>query len=144
MAVRELTWVDRAGVPMDRDLDPTQLEALANHIAAHPEQWAEHIAFDSEERVYVSLHRDHHVDVWLLCWTPENDTGWHDHDVSSGAVAVAQGRLVEHNLALGTAARSVSLHAYSPPLVRLGQYSFDRTGLMRRLVVAYTEELGAA
>jgi len=28
--------------------------------------------------------RDNQVDVWLLCWTPENDTGFHDHDASSG------------------------------------------------------------
>ena len=42
------------------------------------------------------LHRDTHVDVWLLCWTPRNDTGWHDHDISSGAVAVVDGRLIEH------------------------------------------------
>jgi hypothetical protein len=34
------------------------------------------------------------VDVWLLCWTPENDTGWHEHDISSGTVAVVSGELV--------------------------------------------------
>ena len=56
-----------------------------------PELWAHHVAFDDDHRVYVSLHRDAHVDVWLLCWTPENDTGWHDHDISSGAVAVVSG-----------------------------------------------------
>jgi hypothetical protein len=47
------------------------------------------------------LHRDANVDVWLVCWTPVNDSGWHDHDVSSGAVAVARGKPVEHNLAIG-------------------------------------------
>ena len=50
--------------------------------------------------MYVSLYRDAHVDVWLLCWTPENDTGFHDHDTSSGAVAVVSGTLLEHNLAI--------------------------------------------
>ena len=105
MAVRELSWVDRAGVPTDRDLAPEELQALAAHVAAHPEEWAHHVAFDADERVYVSLHRDHHVDVWLLCWTPENDTGWHDHDVSSGAVAVVAGELVENNLTLTHGAR---------------------------------------
>ena len=105
MAVRELTWTERAGVPTDRDLDPAELEALATHVAANSAEWAHHIAFDSDERVYDSIHRDHHVDVWLLCWTPENDTGWHDHDVSSGAVAVVSGELVENNLTLADGAR---------------------------------------
>src|SRR3954454_17779617 len=86
----------------DRDLTHTELEALAAGIAHQPESWAQHVAFDGEDRVYVSLHRDAHVDVWLLCWTPENDTGWHDHDVSSGAVAVVAGELVENNLTVGT------------------------------------------
>ncbi len=89
----------------DRDLTQTELEALAAGIAHQPEAWAHHVAFDGDDRVYVSLHRDAHVDVWLLCWTPENDTGWHDHDVSSGAVAVVAGELVENNLTLAHGAR---------------------------------------
>src|SRR6478672_9072451 len=138
----------------DRDLTHTELEALAAGIAHQPESWAHHVAFDGDDRVYVSLHRDAHVDVWLLCWTPENDTGWHDHDVSSGAVAVVEGSLVEHNLAVGGEvvetrvrsgkvfsfgpdhihrltggeARAVSVHAYSPPLWRMGQYAVGPGG----------------
>ena len=70
--------------------------------APQPELWRDQVAFgDGDRRHYVCLHRDAHVDVWLLCWTPTNDTGWHDHDISSGAVAVTQGALVEHNLAVG-------------------------------------------
>ena len=68
-----------------RDLDPAELEAVAAAVAQQPETWRHLVGFDSEERVYASLHRDAHVDIWLLCWTPENDTGWHDHDTSSGA-----------------------------------------------------------
>jgi quercetin dioxygenase-like cupin family protein len=167
MAIRELTRTDRAGVPTGRDLDPVELEALANHVAAHPEEWAHHVAFDSEERVYASLHRDHHVDVWLLCWTPENDTGWHDHDVSSGAVSVVSGELVENNLTLADGARerrvaagtsfsfgpdhihrlngavqgSISVHAYSPPLWRMGQYRVDDDGTLKRVSLSYADEL---
>ena len=121
----------------------------------------------ADERHYVSLHRDEHVDVWLLCWTPENDTGWHDHDVSSGAVAVATGSLVEHNLAIawpslqtvvstgsvysfgpdhihrltGLEQGSVSVHAYSPPLWRMGQYAVSKEGVLRRTSVSYADEL---
>jgi hypothetical protein len=107
------------------------------------------------------------VDVWLLCWTPENDTGWHDHDISSGAVAVVAGELVENNLTVasggvetrvgagkafsfgpehihrlnGAVRGSVSVHAYSPPLWRMGQYAVSDTGVLRRVSVSYADEL---
>lgn len=150
-----------------RDLDQEELRSLASYLALRPELWRHHLAFDADDRVYVSLHRDAHVDVWLLCWTPENDTGFHDHDVSSGAVAVVDGALVEHNLAVGVdtietrleAGRvfsfgpdhihrltgavhgAVSVHAYSPPLWRMGQYAVGPDGRLRRRSVSYAEEL---
>ncbi len=172
MAVSELTsslatWTERAGVPAGRDLSPHELETLAEHVAFHSEEWAHHVAFDADERVYVSLHRDNHVDVWLLCWTPENDTGWHDHDVSSGAVSVVSGELVENNLTLAAGALertvpagttfsfgpdhihrlngavhgSISVHAYSPPLWRMGQYRVDDDGTLKRVSLSYADEL---
>lgn len=150
-----------------RDLEASELRELAASIAADPGQWAEHVAFSDDQRHYVSLHRDTHVDVWVLCWTPQNDTGWHDHDISSGAVAVTQGTLTEHNLAVGTPsmstsvtaglvfafgpdhihrltgldAGSVSIHAYSPPLWRMGQYTVSQSGMLRRRSVSYADEL---
>ena len=36
---------------------------------------------------------------------------------------------------------SVSIHAYSPPLWRLGQYSITDDGVMRRISVSYADEL---
>ncbi len=110
------------------------------------------------------------MDVWLLCWTPENDTGFHDHDISSGAVAVVSGTLLEHNLAIdnqtietpvaggqvfsfgpdhihrltGAVHGSVSVHAYSPPLWRMGQYSVGADGRLRRQSVSYADELRPA
>jgi hypothetical protein len=150
-----------------RDLDQTELLELASSIAAQPANLQQHIAFSDDQRHYVSLHRDTHVDVWLLCWTPQNDTGWHDHDISSGAVAVLQGTLTEHNLAIGTPSieteigagsaysfgpdhihrltgrdpGSVSVHAYSPPLWRMGQYTLGASGQLRRKSVSYADEL---
>ena len=151
----------------DRDLSEAELEELAASIAQQPELWQHLVAFDGEERVFASLHRDTHVDLWLLCWTPENDTGWHDHDVSSGAVAVVSGELVENNLTLASGARetrvgagrvfsfgadhihrlngavqgSVSVHAYSPPLWRMGQYAVNDAGVLRRVSLSYADEL---
>jgi cysteine dioxygenase type I len=150
-----------------RDLDKQELRALAASIAARPELWERHVAFSDEGRHFVSIHRDAHVDIWVLCWTPRNDTGWHDHDISSGAVAVARGALVEHTLAIGrpsieTAVEagndfcfgpehihrligreqgSVSVHAYSPPLWRMGQYAVTSTGVLTRIAVSYADEL---
>lgn len=150
-----------------RDLDERELTELVTALATDPARWEEHVAFSDDARHYVSLYRDAHVDVWVLCWTPENDTGWHDHDISSGAVAVARGTLTEHSLAIGTVpvatevragsvysfgadhihrltgrdAGSVSVHAYSPPLWRMGQYLVTEDGVLKRRSVSYADEL---
>jgi|SRR5579875_1506064 len=150
-----------------RNLDQRELARLANEIAGRPELWEDRVAFSAAARHYACLHRDGHVDVWLLCWTPESDTGWHDHDISSGAVRVVRGALTESNLRIGgahvevlvpagtsfafgpdhihrltgAAPRSVSVHAYSPPLQRMGQYRLDDGGVMRRVPMGYEEEL---
>jgi quercetin dioxygenase-like cupin family protein len=155
-----------------RVLDRRELRALVDELAASPELWATHAEFSATdgERHYVSLHRDEHVDIWLLCWTPASDTGWHDHDVSSGAVHVVRGALHECNPRIGgdhlvstvtagesfslgpdhihrltgapeAAQNAISIHAYSPPLWRMGQYAISADGLMRRVSVSYAEEL---
>jgi predicted metal-dependent enzyme (double-stranded beta helix superfamily) len=150
-----------------RNLERTELQALVEELARDPERWREHVAFSGENRHYVSLHRDDYVDVWLLCWTPGDDTGWHDHDISSGAVHVVRGAIREsspriggeplgHTITAGGAFsfgpehihrlvgeddEAVSIHAYSPPLWRLGQYSVDGDGVMRRVSVSYADEL---
>lgn len=153
-----------------RPLDRRELRELVDDLAVKPELWQEHLSFEGSEdggRHYASLYRDAYVDVWLLCWRPEDDTGWHDHDVSSGAVNVVRGTLVEANPRIGgehletsvsagtsfsfgpdhihrlTGAEhgSVSIHAYSPPLWRLGQYSISDDGMMRRQSVSYADEL---
>jgi hypothetical protein len=37
--------------------------------------------------------------------------------------------------------QAVSLHAYSPPLWRLGQYTIDDDGVLRRISACYADEL---
>ncbi len=150
-----------------RNLERSELEALVNDLAARPDRWERYVNFVADGRHYVSLYRDDHVDVWLICWKPVDDTGWHDHDISSGAVRVVEGALRESNPRIGgdpftrtvpagdsfsfgpehihrlagERERSVSLHAYSPPLWRLGQYSITEDGVMRRISVSYADEL---
>ncbi len=150
-----------------RYLGPRELTELVEDLADHPELWRDQVAHAGGRRSYASIHRDEYVDVWLICWSPGNDTGWHDHDVSSGAVHVVQGALIESNPRIGgthlqmvvaegtsisfgpdhihrlsdEAAQTISVHAYSPPLWRLGQYTIDDGGVMRRTSVCYADEL---
>ncbi|HYB30810.1 MAG TPA: cysteine dioxygenase family protein [Solirubrobacteraceae bacterium] len=150
-----------------RNLDRGELQTLVDALANDPARWREFVTFSSPTRHFVSLHRDEYVDVWLLCWNRGDDTGWHDHDISSGAVRVVRGAVKEssprmggepavrvvpaggsfsfgpehiHRLAGGDE-HAVSIHAYSPPLWRLGQYSIDADGVMRRESVSYADEL---
>lgn len=150
-----------------RVLTRSEMADLARRISADPDLWRQHVRYSEDRRHFVSLHRDSDVEVWLICWTPESDTGWHDHDSSSGAVAVAEGTVVEHRLAIGRPeieriasggdsfsfaadhihrmcgreAESTTVHVYSPPLWRMGQYSIDDEGLLRRVSVSYADEL---
>ena len=158
--------IDGLGLP-DRPLERDELLVLVEHVAERPELWRPHLDVTAAGRTYAALHRDASVDVWAIFWLPENDTGWHDHDTSSGAVRVVEGALEEHALLIAqperttrhaagasfafgpshihrlTCAepRAVSIHAYSPPLWRLGQYTIDANGALHRVSVSYADEL---
>lgn len=150
-----------------RVMSADELLVWVRALAARPDLWERYVAHDAGTRHYVSLHRDADVDVWLLCWNLEDDTGWHDHDLSSGAVAVTRGavresmprlggepseRMVDEGKAFafgpdhihrmgGGVDGSVSIHVYSPPLWRMGQYAIGADGELRRVSVSYAEEL---
>jgi Cysteine dioxygenase type I len=97
-------------LPTGRDLDRAELRELARAIARDDAIWAPQVRHDPHARHFVQLHRDPHVDVWLICWTNQQETGLHDHDVSAGAVHVCRGDLVEDRLELrGGALVRVSL-----------------------------------
>ena len=98
----------------------------------------------------------------------DHDTGFHDHDLSAGALSVVRGSVREERLVLGGAPASrtlsagqslafaasdihrvshagtepaVTLHAYSPPLWRMGAYEVSPDGTLRRHSMSYAEEL---
>lgn len=151
----------------DQPLTRPALERLVHRVAARRELWEPHIDRDSAVRMYASLHRDAQIDVWAILWRPGSDTGWHDHDISSGAVRVVEGVLSESELRLGLPERrrsyvageafsfvpsrihrlaceegsAVSIHAYSAPLWRMGQYAIDEDGALHRVSVTYADEL---
>jgi hypothetical protein len=151
-----------------RDLDRAELRDLVARIASEPDRWRALVCHDTGQRHFEQLWRDAYVDVWVISWANGNDTGFHDHDVSSGAVAVVEGEIIEERLVLGGAPRelrhgageafdfdaahvhrmrqdsdtpAVTIHAYSPPLWRMGSYAIGADGTLRRQSISYAEEL---
>jgi predicted metal-dependent enzyme (double-stranded beta helix superfamily) len=144
------------------------LETVVRRLAADESAWRHLVSFDPGQRRYEELHRDDELAVWLICWMEDHDTGFHDHDLSEGAVAVVRGEVAEDRLVLGGdpatrvfgaggvfgftaadihrvrhhgAAPAVTIHAYSPPLWRMGAYEVLPGGQLRRHSLSYAEEL---
>ena len=84
-------------------LSATDLRATLERWAAAEQVWTPLVRHDPAERVYSLLHRDGDVEVYLVCWMPGHDTGFHDHDRSTAAIAVVAGTVVEARLALSGA-----------------------------------------
>jgi len=88
------TWI-RDRVPADVDLDRPAMARLAADIVREERFWSPFACHDEATRFYRQLYRDPNVDVWLICWAKGQDTGYHDHDRSSGVVCVCEGALCE-------------------------------------------------
>ena len=154
--------------PRDRDLTGPELAMFVAELADRPELWIGFVRHDATQRVYEELLSDAHLTAWLICWSEDNDTGYHDHDTSSGAVSVLSGRVREERLRIdgpphdrafaagqtfhfspadihrvlhAGSAPAVTLHVYSPPLARMGAYVIDERGMLARHPVASSEEL---
>ncbi len=147
-------------VPPATRLTPAQLAAVTSTVARERSLWTDVVVHDPVSRWYTVLHRSQELDVWLLSWTPEQDTDWHDHGGSGGSFAVADGRLEEryrrgstgrtarrvlgagqvaafgpahvHNVSHDGAMASTSIHAYSPPLAAMTYYDLTPRGLFAR------------
>lgn len=87
-------WV-HARVPEDTDLDRAALASLAVDLARERHFWEHLVHHDPNTRYFHQLYRDPHLDLWLICWLDAQDTGYHDHDLSAGAVYVCEGILHE-------------------------------------------------
>ena len=163
-------WLATRGIP-DRDLEPRELAELADALAEESDLWQNLELHTPDERHYFRLRRDHHLEAWLICWMPTQDTGLHDHDLSCGAVRVVRGTVAEERLVIGQPSPTVteyaagagftfdasrihnvrhagleastSLHLYSPPLWRMGYYEVAADGGLARRSATYVEELGA-
>ncbi len=158
-------------VPPDTEVDEHRCEEVACAIVTEESLWREHVRHDQASRFYAQLYRDPALDVWLICWMDRQDTGYHDHDRSSGAVCVADGVLLEdffqrdgdgwirektnrHEVGGSfhfdasyihgvrhVGTGATSIHVYSPALWRMGHYAHDGHGVMRRVSMTYADEL---
>jgi predicted metal-dependent enzyme (double-stranded beta helix superfamily) len=140
-------------------LAPGVLGRLVEELAARKDLWEPLVISDRRRRRYRLLYEDPRLDVWVLSWMPGQSTGFHDHGASSVALAALQGSVLERQMRLGLAdvervlapgrfqsapggyihsvahaagQPAVTLHAYSPPLVDVGQYRAGRDGELLR------------
>lgn len=155
-------------VPGSDVLSTEELAAVALAIAERADLWQPLTVRDERRRRYRLLYEDHRIDIWVLSWMPGQGTGFHDHDESGVGLTVAQGMVVErqmllpvgatrlelvpgtarqgpagyiHSAAWGSGDPAVSIHAYSPPLVRVGQYRVGPDGILERRVEHGRREL---
>jgi quercetin dioxygenase-like cupin family protein len=147
-----------------------ELERFAAGLAAAPERWSHLVHHADDARVYEQIWDDDDVNAWVICWSEDQDTGFHDHDVSAAAITVVTGQVREDRLTLTSAPRSrelgpgvtftvppvaihrvlhagdgpaVTIHAYSPPLRRTGAYRLGAGGVLERESLDYEAELRA-
>jgi mannose-6-phosphate isomerase-like protein (cupin superfamily) len=146
------------------------LEQFVARLAADTERWRHAVRHASDVRVYEQIWDDEDVNAWVICWSHDQDTGFHDHDESWAAIAVIDGRVREDRLRLDGPPRSrvigpgsifnvpataihrvlhagdvpaVTIHAYSPPLQRTGAYRIGPDGALEREPLSYEQELRA-
>jgi quercetin dioxygenase-like cupin family protein len=151
-------------------LTARELEEFVTALADSPELWQRHVRHADDMRVYEQIWDDTHVNAWVICWSEDQDTGFHDHDESTAGIAVISGRVREERLRVGAApsareARAgevfsmppvaihrvlhagdgpaVTIHAYSPPLTRTGAYRIGSDGELERESLSFEEELRA-
>jgi quercetin dioxygenase-like cupin family protein len=152
----------------DRELTSAELSETAEWLGRKP--WHELCLDVDADRSYQELYRGGRLSTWLIHWGQTADTGFHDHDLSAGAVHVIRGRVREERLRLGgppvvrefgpgetfTIEASeihrvvhvgdepaLTVHAYSPPLTRMGAYMVEEDGTLTRHSISHEVELRA-
>jgi quercetin dioxygenase-like cupin family protein len=151
-------------------LSAQELEQFVSELAAAPERWRHLVRHSDDARVYEQIWDSEEVNAWVICWSEDQDTGFHDHDDSGAAILVIEGRIREERLRLGSppearvagpgetlsvpasaihrvlhggGAQAVTIHAYSPPLQRTGAYRLGPDGELERTALPVGAELQA-
>ncbi len=155
-------------LPRERNLCGAELETFVGDLANSPELWIDLVKHDQTQRHYEEIFSNEYVTAWLICWMEDHDTGFHDHDISCGAVSVVSGCVREERLALdgdgsdklvragesfhfsasdihrvrhAGSDPAVTLHVYSPPLLSMGAYVVGENGRLQRETIPASEEL---
>ncbi len=163
LAHEAMALMPRAGI-----LETGELADISQRVAGRRDLWEPLVLRDQGRRRYRLLLEDERIDIWVLCWMPGQGTGFHDHDTSGVGIAVATGMVVErqmllptgatrlelrpgdtrqgppgyiHSAAWGAGEPAVSIHSYSPPLLRVGQYKVNEAGVLERRVEHGRQEL---
>jgi cysteine dioxygenase len=105
--------------------------------------WKQHIKFNPDKYMRIYLHKNDYYEVILICWSPNQSSGIHDHPTRGCLLKLLQGKLTEvlynkdltikssaiispgdisyqegavgiHNI-INMDTESVSLHIYAPP-----------------------------
>ncbi|GFG70535.1 cysteine dioxygenase [Mycolicibacter senuensis] len=121
----------------------------------------------TDSRWFTRIHGDERLDIWLISWVPGHATELHDHGDSLGALTVLSGsldefhwdgtQLAQRRLGAGDQASfsrgwvhdvvwapsrstaTLSVHAYSPPLVEMSYYDVAPDNTLRRQRTELTE-----
>ena len=121
----------------------------------------------TDSRWFTRIHGDDRLDIWLISWVPGHATELHDHGDSLGALTVLSGSLDEfhwdgtelarrrldagdqaafsrgwvHDVVWAPSAPgpTLSVHAYSPPLVEMSYYDVAPDNTLRRQRTELTE-----
>jgi hypothetical protein len=147
-----------------------ELERFVASLAASPERWQHLVRHSNDVRVYEQIWDDEDINAWVICWSEDQDTGFHDHDDSGAGIAVISGCVREERLTIGSTPRArelgpgtvfnvppvaihrvlhagsapaVTIHAYSPPLTRTGSYRVGPDGELERESLPFEAELRA-
>lgn len=152
-------------------MNARELENFVRGLVATPALWRDHVRHADDVRVYEQIWDDQEVNAWVICWSDDQDTGFHDHDQSAAGIAVIAGHVREERLTFTSAGTSacelgpgdvftvppvaihrvlhvgeapaVTIHAYSPPLRRTGAYRVGPNGELERESQSFEVELVA-
>ena len=146
----------RPGGGAGMSLTPRSSSGSRTALAASPERWRHLIHHADDVRVYEQIWDDEDVNAWVICWSEDQDTGFHDHDDSAAGdrgdlragprgpadpgrrAALARARrrrarsrvppVAIHRVLHAGDGPAVTIHAYSPPLRRTGAYRIGPDG----------------
>lgn len=155
---------------MDTTAGIDELTDIVEGLTEHTGLWRDQLVHDPFERQFALIARTERVEVWAVAWMAGHDTGFHDHDASLAAVTVFEGAVCDERMAIGGEAiatrhgagetfsvgageihrvrhagdsPAITLHAYSPPLDRMGSYEVATDGRLVRTPLRGDEALSA-